>query len=98
MEYLYVQGTFGAEVISINKIDQILDLFESSWQETITNRQVFSQEEVKANKRNQVGKRTKNDRKSRHILDGTNGEMKTTCACGHHHIKIQNSCVWVEEL
>lgn len=38
IEYLYVQGTFGAEVISIYKVDQILDALESIWQETITNR------------------------------------------------------------
>lgn len=48
-------GTFGVEVISINKIDEILHSLESSWQETITKRKVFLHKEVKANMRNKVG-------------------------------------------
>lgn len=48
-------GTFGVEVISINKIDEIFHSLESSWQETITKRKVFLHKEVKANMRNKVG-------------------------------------------
>lgn len=46
----YLQGTFGTKVTTINKTGQIPDTLKSSWHETITNRQVFLQEEVKANR------------------------------------------------